>query len=293
MPGKLSRDLGIDFSIDHWWRRVPGQQWPHQAMRLAAIDEELSPLLKESRPLAEVHRLDLSLFVVFEEAALRVSGSLVRSAPKLEALNFAAQQTLDEAHHHEMFLRRSDASRALAGLPPGQIDSAILIPPLRRFLERCYEVADNHSFIEGLTLINLLLEGMVYPLYSYEERYWRSIDPYLARLIRGAFIDETRHVRFGAQLVNAMLADDPAERVRVARMCGEARRALREVFQYYVRIFVGMFDSVARTHREVFADAEISPGKRIAETPYAEQVALIYHSIDTEHEKLMTAAGLL
>lgn len=283
----------IDLSVEHWWRRVPSRQWPHEAQELAKVDETLAPIFRESRPLAEVHRLDLALFVVFEEAALRVSGALVRRAPTQDALSFSAQQTLDEAHHYEMFLRRSDQSRALADLPGGKVDTAILTPPLRRFIDRCYEVADSGSFLEGLTLVNLLLEGMAYPLYAYEERYWRPIDPYLARLVRSAFVDETRHVAFGAHLVKELLADDPAEKARVTRLCGEARQALREVFQYYVRVFVGLFDAVARRHRELFAGAEMSPGKLISETPYAEQVALIHHSIDSEHTRLLGAAGLI
>src|SRR4051812_14958566 len=141
----------IDYSVDHWWRRVPARQWPHEAEQLASVDEALAPIFTESRALAEVHRLDLALFVVFEEAALRVSGALVRRAPSQDALSFSAQQTLDEAHHYEMFLRRSDQSRALCGLPPGQVDDAILTPPLRRFIDRCYEVADSGSFLEGMT----------------------------------------------------------------------------------------------------------------------------------------------
>jgi hypothetical protein len=284
--------MPIDLSVSHYWRRVPSRQWPSEAAELCKIGEELAPIFSESRPLAEVHRLDLALFVVFEEAALRVSGGLTRRAPTAEALGFAAQQTLDEAHHYEVFARRSDASRALCGLPPGDIEQAILTPPLRRFIDRCYEVADGGSFVEGLVLVNLLLEGMAYPLYAYEERYWRPIDPYLSRLVRGAFVDETRHVCFGAHLVKKMLKDDATERARVARMCAEARVALREVFDYYVRVFVGLFDAVARRHSELFQGAEMAPGKRIAETPYAEQVAIIHHSIDIEHERLLQSAGL-
>jgi hypothetical protein len=282
----------IDLTVSRYWQRVPSRQWPREAQALAALGDGLAPILSESKPLAEVHRLDLALFVVFEEVALRVSGALVRRAPRPEALSFAAQQTLDEAHHYEVFVRRSDQSRALHGLPPGQVDLAILTPPLRRFIERCYEVADGGSFVEGLTLTNLLLEGMAYPLYRYEERYWQPIDPYLARLIRGAFVDETRHVRYGAELLKSLLRDDAAERARVTRLCVEARQALREVFRYYVRVFVGLFDAVARRHRELFADAELFPGRRIAETPYAEQVELIHHSIDVEHARLLQAAGL-
>ena len=281
-----------DLSIEHWWHRVPHRQWPQQADRLSAIGPALPPLLHASRPLSEVHRLDLALFVVFEEVALRVSGALARRAPTQGTLTFAAQQTIDEAQHYESFLRRSDQSRALVDLPPGQVEDAILTPPLRRFIDHCYEVADGGTFLEGLTLTNLLLEGMAYPLYAYEERYWRPVDPHLAQLVRGAFVDETRHVTYGAHLVRTLLADDPAARGRIATLCQQARLALREVFHYYVRVFVRLFDVVARRHADLFADAEIAPGRRIADTPYADQVALIQSSIDREHARLLDAAGL-
>lgn len=287
-----SQPASLDFSVAHWWRRVPGQQWPQEASRLATVDATLSPLFHESRPLAEVHRLDLALFVLFEEVALRVSGSLVRRAPTQAALAFAAQQTLDEAHHYETFLQRSDQARALAGLPAGHVDAALLNPPLRRFVEHCYEVADRGDFLEGLTLTNLILEGMAYPLYAYEERYWQPIDPYLARLVRGAFVDETRHVTFGARLVSSLLADDPKARDHISRICRQARVALREAFAYYIRVFVRLFDAVARRHRDVFANAELAPGRRIADTPYADQVAHIQHAIDREHALLLGRAGL-
>ena len=65
-----------------------------------------------------------------------------------------------------------------------------------------------------------------------------------------------------------------------------------EVFDYYVRKFVGLFDAVARRHRTLFADAELEPGRRLADTPYEEQIASIRHSIDTEHARLLGRAGL-
>jgi hypothetical protein len=284
--------MPADLSIARWAHAVPSRQWATEAKQLAALDSALPETIISSRALSEVHRLDLALFVVFEESALRVSGALVRKAPTQAALNFAAQQTLDEAHHHEVFRRRSDAAREAAGLPPGPIDPAILTPPLRRFIDHCYEVADHGSFIEGLTLTNLVLEGMAYPLYAYEESYWSPIDPYLARLVHGAFTDETRHVHFGAALVRELLAQDPEQRARVSRMCRQARDALAEVFRYYVRTFVSLFDAVARRHKDLFRGAELAPGRRIADTPYEEQVAMIHHSIDREHARLLAQAGL-
>ena len=284
--------MAIDYSITRWTGAVASSPWTREAAALDVVGEALPGRLLDSRPLAEVHRLDLALFVVFEDASLRVSGALTRRAPTLDALNFSAQQTLDEAHHHEVFRRRLELTSAALGLDADAAVEAILIPPLRKFLERAYEVADAGSFVEAMVLINLVLEGMAYPLYSYEERYWQPVDPYLAKLIRGAFTDETRHVAFGAGLVHALLADDPARRAKVAVLCHEARLALREVFDFYVRKFVSLFDAVARRHGDLFAGAEFAPGRRIAETPYEDQIAAIHASIDHEHGRLLARAGL-
>jgi len=271
---------------------VPSKQWSREDAELSVIGEGLPELLAHSRPLAEVHRLDLALFVVFEEASLRVSGALTRRAPSEDALRFAAQQTLDEARHYEIFRGRLAASSAAASARPEDAEAAILIPPLRRFVDRCYEVADAGSFVEATVLMNLVLEGMAYPLYAYEERYWRPVDPYLARMIRSAFVDETRHVAFGAALVKSLLERDPERRAKVSAFCADAREDLREVFRYYVRTFVGLFDATARRHKDVFAGAELAPGRLIAETPYEEQVAMIHKSIDDEHARLLARAGL-
>lgn len=282
--------MSVDLSIERWTRDVALRQWSRDDAALSDLGAVLPEPIARERSLAEVHRLDLSLFVVFEEAALRVSGALVRRAPSPQAMAFAAQQTLDEARHHEIFARRLAASTAAWGTRAATDD--ILIPPLRKFLELCYEVADRGDFVEGLVLTNLVLEGMAYPLYAYEERYWAPVDPYLARLIASAFADETRHVAFGASLVKRALDDDAAARARVQRLTDDARRVMGEVFAYYVRKFVGLFDAVARRHRALFAAADFQPGRRLADTPYQEQIACIRHSIDTEHARLLTRAGL-
>ncbi|HEV8584411.1 MAG TPA: hypothetical protein VGT02_05525 [Methylomirabilota bacterium] len=284
--------MPIDFSISRWVDTVAAGQWTRERRDLDRLGDGLPDVVATSAPLAEVHRLDLALFVVFEDASLRVSAALTRLAPTLEALNFAAQQTLDEARHHEMFRRRLIAASAAAGLDDAAATAPILIPPLRSFIDRCYEVADGGSFIEGMVLMNLVLEGMAHPLYAYEERYWAPLDPYLARLVRAAFTDETRHVAFGADLVRRLLAEDPGRRAKVATLCRDAERAMGEIFSVYIREFVGLFDAVARLHPTLFAGAELAPGRLIAETPYEDQVAAIEASIRREHARLIARAGL-
>lgn len=284
--------MPIDLSIARWVDVVAADQWQRESRDLAVIGDDLPAMLADSPPLAEAHRLDLALFVVFEEASLRVSGALTRLAPSDDALAFAAQQTLDEARHHEVFRRRLTRACAAGGVGDAEATAAILIPPLRRFIDRCYEVSDGGSFVEGMVLMNLVLEGMAHPLYAYEERYWKPIDPYLARLVRAAFTDESRHVAFGAAVVRRLLADDADARGRARRLCADARRAMGEVFDFYIREFVGLFDAVARLHPGLFADAEVAPGRPIAGTPYEEQVQLIHASIEREHAGLIARAGL-
>jgi hypothetical protein len=143
-----------------------------------------------------------------------------------------------------------------------------------------------------MVLMNLVLEGMAHPVYSYEERYWKPIDPYLAALVHSAFADETRHVAFGASTVRALLEGDPGRRAKAATLCAEAGVAMGEVFDHYVREFVGLFDAVAKMHPELFAEAELSPGRLIAAIPYEEQVYLIRASIEKEHARLIERAGL-
>ena len=92
--------------------------------------------------------------------------------------------------------------------------------------------------------------------------------------------------------MRALLQADPARRAKVAVLCSDARQAMHEVFDFYVRKFVTLFDAVARRHRDVFAGAEFAPGRLIAETPYEEQVAMIHASIDKEHARLLARAGL-
>ncbi|MEP7262476.1 MAG: hypothetical protein ABI669_14805, partial [Usitatibacter sp.] len=140
--------------------------------------------------------------------------------------------------------------------------------------------------------MNLIFEGMAHPLYAYEERYWQPVDPFLASLVRSAFADEARHVGYGASLVRHALEKDEARRASVRALCNEATEAMAEVFDYYVRTFVSIFDAVAKRHGDIFGNAELSPGKLIAATPYEEQVRMIQHSMKTEHAMLLARAGL-
>ena len=111
-------------------------------------------------------------------------------------------------------------------------------------------------------------------------------------MIRTAFADESRHVAYGASIVRSLLQDDPARKSKVNAICREATVLMGEVFDYYVRKFVKLFDSVAREHREIFADTEFAPGRLISETSYEEQIHTIQKNIEEQHTDLLLRAGL-
>lgn len=286
------KSMNLDTTISRWVSKVPNRQWSREDQRLRMIGSELPASILDSRPLAEVHRLDLSLFVVFEEAALRVSGALTRNAPELEAMNFAAQQTLDEARHREIFWERLCISSRSCGIANPRVSEAIMIPPLQRFLDHCYEVVDRGNFVEGMTIMNLVFEGMAYPLYAYEKRYWLSVDPYLSSLIHSAFADESRHVAYGATLIRTLLEGDAQRKAKVTALCREATLVMEEVFDYYIRKFVKLFDTVAKVHTDLFAEVEFAPGRLVSRTPYEEQIRTIQKSIKQQHDMLLERAGL-
>ena len=79
---------------------------------------------------------------------------------------------------------RERSADRLAG---GEVDQAILTPPLRRFLERCHEVADRGAYAEGLALMNLVLAyglhtavfalGVRVPAYELEAPVVKVVEP--------------------------------------------------------------------------------------------------------------------
>lgn len=276
---------------------------------LPPVIEPVPPAVASSRALAELHRLDLALFVAFEEASLRLAGSLVRHAPGGAALAACARQAADDGRHLAAFRARleqdltaaagdraagveTDLLRLLQGQPaarpgplaPEELAAAVVIAPFRHFLQTCTDHADAGRVVETVTLLNLVLKGLAAPLYRHEVRYWQPVDPTLAALAQTAAEHECRHVGTGLELVAGLVRADPAQRAAVLDQFDEGRQAMREVSDYYIRRFVASFAAIARRQPELFARAEVAPGRRLADTPEAEQRALVTAAVEASHE---------
>jgi hypothetical protein len=276
------------------------------------VDEAALPeCILQSRPLAEAYRLELALFVAGKEAALRVSGSLLHHAPDEAALAVLADQVADEQRHWRWFCRRLDQvlvarapdqgssnevlllrllqgsqAGAAAPLRRAEVTAAVVIPPLRHYLDRCLQRADCGAFAEALLLLNVLLEGMSAPLTEYECRYWGPIDPGLAHAIAATAADEARHVEQSLELLGPSLAAGT-----LAPLAAEGLAVLQEVFTYYVRKLVQLFSVVLRQHKELFGAIELMPGRCLVEMTPAQQEQTILSRCAAEREHILARMG--
>ena len=105
--------MPVDFGIARWSRDVAGRQWPRDDDALAR-DRRGDPGRGRvlARAVGGAPARPLPLRGVRGGGAARLGRPRRATRPPPEALTFAAQQALDEARHHEMFLRRLTRQRA-------------------------------------------------------------------------------------------------------------------------------------------------------------------------------------
>lgn len=274
---------------------------------LVDLDYAIPDIIPASRVLAEAHRLDLALFVAFEEASVCAAEGMIRQAEGTEVLRFLNDQKQDDERHLVLFRQRLDLTlaaarpnrasateamllRVLQGgkvsdntLRRDEIVGAVVVPPLRRFLERCKVAAESGTFLDALVLLDVVLKGMALPLYEYEALYWQPVDPFLAELIRSAGEDERRHVTRAARMV---CSDAVARRSELLELSQEAAVPLREAFRYYVRKLVGLFAVVAEQLPERYAEVDM------VSTPRDQQVAVILAAAKEGLDQVLRQAGL-
>jgi len=295
-PASGADDPGDDafrfasFSIDRWLQKVPHGYLAGTVGGRAPGHDVPEALLREG-PLREIAVLDLALFIGAERVGARTAAGLARLAPDEGSLVFLASQTLDEARHFESFATRF---REL-GIPEATRDELadqFMPPSYRAFLDRLLEAVDRGDFFAGVVGLNVILEGMAFPLYDYEIRYWRPFDPGLAEVIRHAFLDEVRHVGFGEKRIAHTLARDPGLRGRIQRTVTDMGRAMRAAFGEFIGDYVALYDHAVAEHPEVAAQVEIIPGKSLRDTSTEEQVRWLEHEILGVHRKRMARIGL-
>ncbi len=279
-----------EFSIDKWLRVVP-QGYLKGTSFGKPHDAGVPGEIREQGMLRQVYLMDLALFIAAERVSTRVASGLLRLAPDESSFCFLASQTLDEARHFEAFANRF-RELGLEEERREKLAHDLLSPAYRAFFDLLLEAVDKGDFEAGLVGLNVILEGMAFPLYDYEMRYWRPFDPALVEIIHGAFKDECRHVGFGEKHLAWRLGRDPGVRQRVQRHVTDLSLKMRDVFAEFLATFVGFYDLAVQEYPERCESVEILPGRRLADTTADEQVRSLEGEIARGHRNRLERIGL-
>lgn len=278
------------FSIDKWLKKVPGGyldglEYGHRP------ENSIPQIVREDGLLRQVYLIDLALAAGAEKASVRVASGLANMADDDASMVFLSTQTLDEARHFEAFANRF-REMDLKDETREHLTENYMLPAYREFLDLLQEGVEARDFETGLVGLNIILEGMAFPLYGYQMRYWKTFDPGLADVIEGAFKDEVRHVGFGEKHLAYRLNRDPSARGRVQKRVNDLGLKMRDVFTQFLRYFIGFYDLAVRDHMDLVGGVEIIPGRMLADTSAEEQARWLEAEILKVHRKRLARIGL-
>lgn len=277
------------YSIQSWLERTPWRTL--KGTTHGAHGEHPHPAFWDDPLVQEIHKLDIATFLTAEQESVHGISRLVSMAPDEASRLFLATQTVDEARHYEVFCRRM----ADVGVTPAErqaLVARVTTRELRTFYDLIREQVDRCDVVCALAAHNIILEGMAYPIYRYEIRYWSRLDPALSRMIQGAFADEVNHVGFGETFIAEAVRTSPETRARVTRLCKDGVRLMNAVFESVIRKYVGLYQTVADRHLDLMGDIQIFPGKRIHELSEEAQVRMLLDEIKRELVKRLEAINI-
>ena len=280
------------WSVQNWfertaWRTLHGTQYG----RPEGSDEP-HPALHEDPLLRQIYLLDLATFVTAEHTSVMAVSGMVKLAPDEVSQVHLSTQVLDEARHYEVFCRRL----ADFGITPEKrktLTAQVTTPAMRRFYDLIHEQVDKGDFIASSLAQNITLEGMAYPVYRYEIKYWSRFDPNLSHVIRGAFADEAHHVGFGEAMMRghfSKLGSD--QRNSAIRLIHDFELLMTEVFEGLIKHYIGLYQEAANNHLDLIGDLEIFPGRMMADVTEEEQVRLLLAEIKAEHNRRLARIGI-
>lgn len=288
--GKLEW-LGERHTVQFWLTRTAWKNLKNTEYGVRKETAAPNPALWDDPLLRQVYLIDLATFIASERVSVDSVSSSIRFAPDDRCRIYLATQALDEARHYEVFCKRVEA----LGIDESQREKLVkryTTPAMRRFHDLIYEQVDKSDFLGSTIALNFILEGMAYPVYRYESKYWSRLDPGLSQLILGAFQDEVQHVGFGEAVVRSALKGDVGARNRVRRLVGDFHVLMREVFHEVISHYIGLYQEAANNYLDIMGDVEIFPGHTIARTSEEDQVRILLSEVETEHGRRVEKLGI-
>jgi hypothetical protein len=279
------------WGIQHWLERTAWRVLKNTSFgRLG--DDAVHPALWEDPLLRNVYLMDIALFIGAELTSYLAVAGMVRLAPDELTQVQLGTQVMDECRHYEVFCKRM----ADLGVTPEKRAKLVerhTTPALRSFYDLILEQVDKKDFYAASIAQNIILEGMAYPVYRYEIKYWSRFDAGLSRTIQGAFADEVHHVGFGEAINRDHIKKiGVEERNRIQRMTEQFHILMRDVFEEIIRHYIGLYQECANQYMDVMAEIEIFPGRKMANVSEEEQTRLLLKEIQDEHQERLGRLGL-
>lgn len=278
------------YDIQAWlerapWRTLKDTDYGYDPRQVA------NPVLWEDPLINEIYKLDIATFLTAEEVSVSGISKLVSQAPDEASRIFLATQTLDEARHFEIFCRRL-ADFGVAPAERNELIARVTTREMKSFYDLIREQADSGDYVGALVAHNIVLEGMAYPVYRYEIKYWSKLDPCLSRMIQSAFADEVRHVGFGEAFIANEIRRSPDVRNRVRTLTHDCNRLMTSMFEAVIHKYIGLYQEAANAHMDLMGDIPIFPGMKMADVSEEDQVRQLLFEIQTEYKQRLAHIGL-
>lgn len=232
--------------------------------------------LREPGPLRDALSLELIYRSLDEEAAVRVLSQYVTAAPDIPELEFFSTHMMDEARHHMIFrnhlLNLGFPQEGLLGMirSVGARYRREVLDPVQEFATVL--VRDEGDFVGAVLAFAIIIEGVLAASTELSELKWRILDPAAGEIARGAAIDEIRHLAVGSSYVRDHLLANPEDRGHVMDVVRRGRRLWDQVAgEEFVMHRERLFDEGMPAHRELLADYELYPGRRLVDTTARER----------------------
>jgi hypothetical protein len=287
--------LGWDdghYDTQSWLRRAPWRTLKGTEYGRHAEDAKPHPALEEDPLLRKVYLIDVALFIAAERSSYKaVSGMMAFAPDELSEIQLGTQ-VLDECRHYEVFCHRL-ASMGLTVAERDRLVKRFTPPALRKFYELVMEQVDRKDFLAASLAQNVILEGMAYPVYRYEIKYWSRFDPGLSTTIAGAFADEVHHVGYGER-INRVWASRAtiAQRERVRRLLDQFHMLMTEAFEEIIKHYIGLYQECATQYRDLVGDIEIFKNQRLGDLSEEDQTRILLSEIQREHRERLGRIGL-
>lgn len=232
----------------------------------------------EGGPLREAMIEEFAYRALTEEMATRTLSTLIAIAPSLNEMEFVITLVADEARHAAVFrghlvelgISEAAVQNNLEQFA-GNTHKALL--PVEDFALKV--MRDEKSFLGGIAINTILVEGLLAPASELSDRKWRLLDPVASDIEHRTGIDEIRHLSVGAAIVKEHLESDPTKKEMLFDLIKEGMAVWSNIeLSAETLRREQLFQQGMLEHKTLLEGYEIAPDIRLLDTTPEQRMEL-------------------